>query len=637
MSTVDALISAQLKNTITNKETWGGILYNVKSYGAKGDGLTDDSTAFSEAIAACPEGGMVVFPTATYKGKIVITKSVYLNFMGSTIIAPDGTDQIIKAIGTAGDINYVLSNAVSRGDKTLTFTTSVTDIVAGDLILLRDDSTREGDGSTNVNQEVHMVDSVSGSSIILKDFVRLPKAVAASQNVYKITPIQKIAIENVTLKAQDGATGNHGIFIDMCREVTVKNVVMSNSVGGCVTFRRSFNCLLDGFHFHSPQATGSGQGYGASGVFGTNGIIFKNGVCDGMRHAIDCGNVFNVLVEDVVSLETPSGGSGFTISHNGWDSDITFLRCKSYGENQYGFATSSQGKTSTPYDLIIYNINLIECEAHLVDGVNAIGIYFQTPTKNFTIRDCKIVLGKGDAASVNTNYGMRFLAVDNSGVVENCQIRGFNRSIFISHNSTRSQSDETEVIKFINCRIHNTAYGVWATFVFAVYVEDCIFDNIGTNIFYFDYTSTSEKMRYLTLKGIRLLRYTAGTLFNAYDTTNLPDANGVLGEIRDIYANTTVKGNLSITAGKALILEEILLNKNGEVIRMAASTALTMDAEPFPKGLVEGQRMTLLSVGNDITIPDGANNLNDGSVSITIGPTNWGVSYIWSVGTWIQI
>lgn len=39
---------------------------NVKNYGAKGDGSTDDTAAINAALTACPEGGQVFFPPGTY-------------------------------------------------------------------------------------------------------------------------------------------------------------------------------------------------------------------------------------------------------------------------------------------------------------------------------------------------------------------------------------------------------------------------------------------------------------------------------------------------------------------------------------------------------------------------------------------
>lgn len=67
MPTVSELLSQNIGNTITNSQTWNGVIYNVKSYGAKGDGATDDAAKIADAItAASVNGGIVYFPTGTY-------------------------------------------------------------------------------------------------------------------------------------------------------------------------------------------------------------------------------------------------------------------------------------------------------------------------------------------------------------------------------------------------------------------------------------------------------------------------------------------------------------------------------------------------------------------------------------------
>ncbi len=62
-----------------------GSIYNVRSYGATGDGKTLDSPAINDAIQACGEngGGMVYFPAGTYlSGSIRLTNNIHL-FIGA--------------------------------------------------------------------------------------------------------------------------------------------------------------------------------------------------------------------------------------------------------------------------------------------------------------------------------------------------------------------------------------------------------------------------------------------------------------------------------------------------------------------------------------------------------------------------
>lgn len=68
MQRVSTLVSKDIGNYLTNQQTWGGIIYNVKAYGAKGDGTTDDTSEIQSAIdaAGLAGGGIVFFPEGTY-------------------------------------------------------------------------------------------------------------------------------------------------------------------------------------------------------------------------------------------------------------------------------------------------------------------------------------------------------------------------------------------------------------------------------------------------------------------------------------------------------------------------------------------------------------------------------------------
>lgn len=76
------------KTIIESIDAWGGIFVNVKdpTYGATGDGTTDDLTAIQAAIGAASaagvSGGVVVFPVGTYRVTAQIDVSVNVSLLG---------------------------------------------------------------------------------------------------------------------------------------------------------------------------------------------------------------------------------------------------------------------------------------------------------------------------------------------------------------------------------------------------------------------------------------------------------------------------------------------------------------------------------------------------------------------------
>lgn|SRR5574341_498384 len=114
MSRVNSLVSADIGNYLTNKETWSSILFNVKSYGAKGDGTTDDTTAIQSAINAAQTngGGIVFFPEGIFKfsGISFPDSGIQIILKGSgnrnSILNYYGSNTAIDAIGTTSSRVY---------------------------------------------------------------------------------------------------------------------------------------------------------------------------------------------------------------------------------------------------------------------------------------------------------------------------------------------------------------------------------------------------------------------------------------------------------------------------------------------------------------------------------------------------
>lgn len=86
MTKVSSLVSKDIANFLTNKQTWGGIIFNVKAFGAKGDGTTGDTAAIQAAITAASVagGGVVYFPPGSYliNSGLTVPDKVYIRGSG---------------------------------------------------------------------------------------------------------------------------------------------------------------------------------------------------------------------------------------------------------------------------------------------------------------------------------------------------------------------------------------------------------------------------------------------------------------------------------------------------------------------------------------------------------------------------
>lgn len=92
-------IASQVSLKVNNLD-----IYNVKDYGAKGDGTTDDSGAINDCVTAMPNSGAIMFfPSGTYKLDSAVEINKHVSIMGSgancSKIVVSGSNSALKIVG----------------------------------------------------------------------------------------------------------------------------------------------------------------------------------------------------------------------------------------------------------------------------------------------------------------------------------------------------------------------------------------------------------------------------------------------------------------------------------------------------------------------------------------------------------
>lgn len=152
--------------------------HNVKAFGAKGDGTTDDTAAITNA---CSDGGIVYFPPGTYvtSNSIILLKSTTLCGFERAVIKGTGTGNIIEAraavdisglkiIGRAKGTNtgIYIYEGPSSISKTSISSTGTGIVVLGDNTLKVDIRVRDCDffdSETNLTGSL-MTGTIEGST-----------------------------------------------------------------------------------------------------------------------------------------------------------------------------------------------------------------------------------------------------------------------------------------------------------------------------------------------------------------------------------------------------------------------------------------------------------------------------------------
>lgn len=271
----EGTLSATVRQSGADND-FGARIYNIRDYGAKGDGIALDTAALQDAINACNRdgGGTVLVPAGTFQiGTVELKSNVTLH------IAASG-----KLLGSADGKQYHAVNAIPlRGDTTLEDGNwALLFAVNAKRVIIEGPGTIDGQGAqfhskvhgarppsglggnrrpyhilcyrcedltvrdiTLVDCAYHSVRIIESTRVHL-DHIYIHNRVNGNNDGFHLISAEYVTISNCTVKSQDDACAMFG----SCRFITITNSSFSTrwSVfrfgGGSAENIAISNCLL---------------------------------------------------------------------------------------------------------------------------------------------------------------------------------------------------------------------------------------------------------------------------------------------------------------------------------------------------------------------------------------------------------
>ncbi len=277
---------------------------NVRNFGAKGNGTTDDTSAVAAAIAQAPAGSVVYLPAGTYR----LTQTLMLK--ADMILRGDGsalTSLIFEGAGTASrcigiirwdssqPASYVTVTAGMDLGSTALTVSSVAGFQAGDIVEIEEDNDPAW-GLTDAWQQrlpgqINRIVAVDAATrrLTLDRHLRHTFTAGRNPRLRRLVTMANVGIENLFIRRKDAVAG-YTVEMKYAVRCWIRNVESYMTYKAHVWMDRSFECDVRQSYFHDAFVFGGdGQGYGVGCGKRTSDCLIEDNVFRHLRHSMIVG------------------------------------------------------------------------------------------------------------------------------------------------------------------------------------------------------------------------------------------------------------------------------------------------------------------------------------------------------------
>lgn len=378
-------------------QTFASGVFNVRDFGAAGDGKQLDNTAINRAIDSCAAngGGQVLLPAGTYLcGSIHLKSNIDLHLsQGAKIIGASGRlkvyDESEKFDGPEyqdGGHTY-FHNSLIWGENLVNVSVTGQGMIDGGGMTEQD---TENDGNIK-GGSIGTGDKSIALKLCRNVVIRDVTIFHGGHFAIIVTGCDRVNMDNITID-----TNRDGIDIDCCRFVTVENCKVNSPKDDGIVLKSSYalhkpvicdnivinNCIVSGYQegtfldgSYIPQGLGYAQGRIKLGTESNGG--YRNVTISNCTFMYCCGLALEVVDQGVMENIVVNN---ISMSHVTYYPIYITTGCRNRGPKD-------NKAVSSACDIQISNVTVDDCDSY--SGIQITGME-GTPLRNIRLSNIQI-------------------------------------------------------------------------------------------------------------------------------------------------------------------------------------------------------------------------------------------------------